>query len=223
MHKVLIAGGSGMVGQLILLNALRDEGVSEVVSLVRRKSDLKHEKLTEIVVSDFKSYLANEEQFKGVGIAFFCIGVYTGAVPDDKFKEITVDYAVGFAKMLQQNSSDARLCFLSGAGADRKEKSRMSFAKYKGMAENQIASMNLGGFHSFRPGYIYPVTQRSEPNFTYKITRFLYPVIRLFGKNTSIKSTELAKAMFGIGLAGYDQEILENRDIRAWLTIKNQE
>ena len=217
MHKILIAGASGMIGQLIQSQCLDAENVSEVVSLVRRKTKISHVKLTEIVVNDFKSYYGLDESFQKINTAFFCIGVYTGAVPDEKFKEITLDYAVGFANMLKINSASARLCFLSGGGADRKEKSRMSFAKYKGMAENQIAALQLGGFHTFRPGYIYPVTPRDEPNFSYKISRFLYPLIMLFGKSASIRSTELAEAMVGIGLYGYDKEILENREILTWL------
>ena len=80
------------------------------------------------------------------------------------------------------------------------------------MAENGISGLNLN-FYTFRPGYIYPVTARKEPNFMYSISRALYPVIRLFGSNASIKSTELAEAMFKVGLGGTENEILENKDI----------
>ncbi len=41
----------------------------------------------------------------------------------------------------------------------------------------------------------------------------LAPLMKLVGKNTSIKSTDLAKSMFRVGLHGSDQEILENSDI----------
>jgi hypothetical protein len=80
------------------------------------------------------------------------------------------------------------------------------------MAENEIAAMNLK-FHSFRPGYIFPVEKRKEPNVGYKIMRALYPVIKLLGNKYSITSTELASAMFNIGLNGSDQQILENQAI----------
>ncbi len=123
-----------------------------------------------------------------------------------------MDYALEFAATLKAESPDARLCFFKGAGADRSEKSRASFAKYKGMAENKISSLGLE-FHSFRHGYIYPVTPRKEPNLMYKITRFFYPLIRMVGSNTSIKSKELARAMFTVGLNGTDQEVLENKTI----------
>jgi len=68
-------------------------------------------------------------------------------------------------------------------------------------------------FYSFRPGYIYPVVKRKEPNMMYSVSRGLYPLIRMFGKNTSIKSAELGKAMCKVGLNGYGKSILENKDI----------
>ncbi|MEM7574702.1 MAG: NAD(P)H-binding protein [Bacteroidota bacterium] len=213
--KAIIAGSTGMVGSLVLANCLASEEIDEVVTLMRRPNAIPvGQAVKEVVVTDFTDYSSQAEHFQNVGIAFFCIGVYTGQVKDDQFKVITVDYAVAFAKALQQHSPDARLCLLSGAGADRTEKSRVSFARYKGMAENQLAQLGLE-FYSFRPGYIYPVSPRKEPNLMYRVSRWMYPLIRLFGKNASIKSTELAQGMFQVGLQGAEQEVLENRDILA--------
>jgi len=84
---------------------------------------------------------------------------------------------------------------------------------YKGIIENRLSKMGFKAFHALRPGYIYPVTPRKEPNFTYRISRFLYPLIKLFGSNSSIQSTELAASMFKIGLSGSDKEIFENKYI----------
>ncbi|MEM1219449.1 MAG: NAD(P)H-binding protein [Bacteroidota bacterium] len=214
--KVIIAGSTGMIGQLILDSCLRSDKVTEVVSLVRKPTGRDVDKLSEIVIQDFGDYSTHAALFQGVNQAFFCIGVYTGQVPDELFKTITVDYAVEFAKALKNNSPQGTLCLLSGAGADRTEKSRTAFARYKGMAENQIHDLGLD-FYTFRPGYIYPVTPRKEPNALYRISRALYPVIRMFGENSSIKSTELAAAMVKVAQKGADQEILENQDILAQL------
>jgi len=212
MKNILIAGASGMVGELILKECLSSDQITKVTSLVRRRSNHNHPKLKEIVIDDFTDYANHQTLFEQVDATFFCIGVYTGQVPDDQFKVITVDYAVAFAKALEHSSPGAKFCLLSGAGADRTEKSRTSFAKYKGMSENRIAAMNLS-FYSFRPAYIYPVVPRQEPNLMYRVTRTLYPIIKLMGKNASIKSTDLAHAMFTVGMSGTDQEILENKDI----------
>ncbi len=210
--KVIITGASGMIGSLVLEHCLNSDEISSVTSLVRNQSGSQHPKLKEIIIKDFKDYSQHAELFSNIDIAFFCIGVYTGQVSDDLFKEITVDYAVEFAKAVHSQNPNARYCMLSGAGADRSEKSRTAFARYKGMAENQIANLGLQ-FHSFRPGYIYPVTPRKEPSVMYRIMRFMYPVIRLMGSSSSVKSTELAEAMYYAGLSSIEKEILENRDI----------
>jgi uncharacterized protein YbjT (DUF2867 family) len=154
---------------------------------------------------------------EGQDVALFSLGAYTGAVPDDEFRKITVDYTVAFAEALFRRSPHATFCLLSGAGADRTEKSRISFARFKGMAENALLAMGFPRVHIFRPGYIYPVQPRSEPNFTYRIFRRVYPAIRPLFPNIGISSEDLAKAMLRAGLAGtpdHDSPILENRDIR---------
>ncbi len=212
MKNVIIAGATGMVGSLILEKCLASDEVAQVVSMVRKKSSVDHPKLKNVIVTNFTDYSDHADMFKNIDAAYFCIGVYTGQVPDEAFREITVDYAVAFAEALKTNSPNANLCLLSGSGADRTEKSRTAFARYKGIAENKISAMDLP-FYTFRPGYIYPVTPRKEPNFMYSLSRTLYPLIKLMGKNASIKSTELATAMFNVGMNGGEQEIFENRDI----------
>lgn len=211
--KILIAGASGMIGFLILKEALKNNDVASVICLVRRPLNISHQKLIEIQVTDFKNYSSVAQAFRGLNAAYFCIGVYSGNVLNDVLREVTVDYAIAFAKMLKDNSPEATLCLLSGAGADQTGKSRIPFARYKGIAEAEINKLNLN-FYTFRPGYIYPVTPRKEPNWGYKLLRLIYPLIKLFGKKYSIKSTDLAESMFQVGLNGFPKKILENIDMQ---------
>ncbi len=213
MKKVLIAGATGMIGKLITEMCLESEEIYHVTTLVRKETASTNTKLKEVVVADMLDLSSVAYEFKNIDIAFFCIGAYTGKVNDDQFAKITVDMPVAFAKALKSNSSQATLCLLSGQGADREEKSKMAFAKYKGMAENQLSNIGLKAFYTFRPAYIYPVTKRKEPNFIYTLSRLLYPIIKLFGKNGSVKSTELASAMFSVGLNSYEKEVIENHEI----------
>ncbi len=213
MKKVILTGATGMIGKYILQHCLKSKDIQEVISITRRNSGIVHEKLTEVKPSSFLDYTGLEDHFKNISSAYFCIGVYTGAVPDAQFKEITVDYTIAFADQLKRHSPQANFCFLSGAGADQSEKSRTSFARYKGMAENHLIGLNFGQLHIFRPGYIYPVENRKEPNMVYRLSRSLYPVIKLMGNKYSIKSTELSAAMFKTGMKAADKRILENQDI----------
>ncbi len=217
MKKILITGASGMIGGLILQHALQDDNVGDIIIFGRKLIRVDDPRVTEIVPKDFSNYENQGDAFSNVDAAFFCLGVYTGAVSNELFKTITVDYTTAFANKLKGKSPHATFVFLSGAGADLTEKSRVSFAKYKGIAENHLLRLQFNNLFIFRPGYIYPVQKRKEPNFFYRLYRFLYPVIKLLGTNASIKSTELAEAMYASMTIPANRDILENRDILLYL------
>lgn len=212
--NVIITGATGMVGSIVLRRCLAEQSIKQVTSLVRNPSEERHPKLKEVVIDDFCDYSSYDELFKDQNIAYFCLGVYSGAVPAKDFEEITVNYTKEFAKALKQGSSKAAFCFLSGAGADSKEKSKIMFARIKGVAENFLLSLGFGAVHVFRPGYIYPVKKRKEPSFSYVISRKLYPLLKVLAPSFVISSEELAKAIFYVGFNGGEKDIYENVDIK---------
>jgi uncharacterized protein YbjT (DUF2867 family) len=211
--KALIAGASGMIGGIALKELLSRQDVQEVIALVRRPLHLTHPKLKQVQHEEFSHLEAIETEFNGVDIAFFCIGVYTGSVPNPVFKEITVDQPVAFGEILKAQSPEASLCFLSGQGADNTEKSKVNFARYKGRAENRLMEMDFKRLHIFRPAYIYPVEKRPAPNMMYRISRILYPLLK--GILPNVTSVQLARAMVQAAISGAPKTILENQDIKA--------
>jgi nucleoside-diphosphate-sugar epimerase len=215
--RVIIAGSSGMIGSLILSQCLAREDVSQVTILVRRASGISHPRLVEVIHNDFLDYKPVEAFFRNQDVCFFCIGVYTGQVPADEFTRITVDYTKAFGDMLKRQSPRASFCFLSGQGADAKEKSRILFAREKGKAENYLLNLKFPAAYIFRPGYIYPVTPRHEPNISYRIFRVLYKYVFAFVlPAVGVSSEQLAKAMVNTGLNGGDRVIYENAAIRKY-------
>lgn len=212
--KILITGSTGMVGGKILQLCLSSEEVSEIISIVRKPTNSKHEKYKEVVVKDFLNYEGQSSLFTEIDIVFYCLGAYTGTLPAEKFRMVNVDYPLNLAKAVHSKSPNAVFCLLSGQGADRSEKSAMQFARDKGAIENALSNLNFKAFYAFRPGYIYPSTKRKEPNFFYVLSRYIYPFIKLLGKNLSITDQQLANVMFTIGLNGHPKEILENKDMR---------
>lgn len=203
-----------MIGSLVLQNCLASDQIKQVVTINRRKSGVSHSKLTEVIHQDYLDYTAIENHFKSVDIAYYCMGVYTGQVSRDEFRKITYSYTVAFTDMLKKHSPEATICFLSGQGADRSEKSRLMFAKDKGAAENYLIALNFPQTFIFRPAYIYPVTPRKEPNVSYRIMRSIYPIFKALYPNGVVTSIDLANAMFKTGLQGGDKVILENKDIK---------
>jgi uncharacterized protein YbjT (DUF2867 family) len=154
----------------------------------------------------------------GQDAAVFCVGAYTGAVPDAELHKITVDYSVEFARVLRGSSRDAAFSFLSGSGADPTGQSRMAFARYKGEAENVLLASGFLRLYIFRPAYIYPVEPRKEPNLSYRLMRRIYPVFRALFPNQVIRADDLARAMVDVVTAGTGaapSQVFENRDIRS--------
>jgi len=220
VKNVVITGATGMVGNLILHKCLSRPDVESVSIIVRKPTGLKQPKLIEIIHSDFSNYAEIEANLKNQDVAFYCIGVYTGQVPEEEFSRITIDYTKAFAEILKKNSPKCTFCFLSGQGADSSGKSSIMFARDKGIAENILISLNFPQTYSFRPGYIYPVAKRKEPNLLYKIMRVLYkPFLRFLFPNNVITSEQLTDAMVEVGIQGSNKSIFENRDIKIFNKI----
>ena len=217
-NRLVIVGASGMVGGYALRYALDNPGVGTVTSISRRGLGLSHPKLREVLHQDFADCSALREVLSGQDAAVFCLGAYTGAVPDAEFRKITVDYPVEFARVLRGSSPAASFSFLSGKGADPTGRSRLAFARYKGEAEKALLAAGFPRLYIFRPAYIYPVKPRKEPNLSYRILRAIYPVFRTLFPNQVIPADDLARAMVDVLVRKTDERVgvvLENRDIRA--------
>jgi len=214
LKNVIITGGTGMIGRLVLETCLSREDVKKVTAINRKSLGINHPKLVERIHNDFLDYSAIEQHLEDQHVCFYCIGVYTGQVPAGEFKKITVDYTLAFAKTLRKHNDALDFCFLSGQGADSTEKSRILFAREKGIAENLLLKQGFSHTYIFRPGYIYPVTARKEPNFAYTFMRWLYKPLAAIYPNIGVSSVKLAHKMVHTGLEGGNKTIYENRDIR---------
>jgi len=219
--RIVIVGATGMVGGYALRYALEHPAVASVTAIGRRKLGISHPKLKEVVHRDFADCSALAEPLSGQDAAVYCIGAYTGAVPDAVLRKITVDYTIEFARVLRGGSPDAAFSFLSGGGADPTGRSRIAYARYKGEAEKALLAVGFPCAYIFRPAYIYPVEPRKEPNFSYRLLRGIYPVFRVLFPNQVIRADDLARAMVDVtvrGRGGYGGVVLENRDIRAMVS-----
>jgi uncharacterized protein YbjT (DUF2867 family) len=216
--RIAIVGATGMVGGYALRYALQHPAISRVTAIGRSKLAISHPKLREVIHREFADCSALAEPLAGQDAAVYCIGAYTGAVPDAVLRQITVDYTIEFARVLHGSSPDAAFSFLSGSGADPTGRSRMPFARYKGEAEKALLAAAFPSVYIFRPAYIYPVEPRKQPNFSYRLLRGLYPVFRMLFPNQVIRADDLAHAMVDVAVRGRGEHggvVLENRAIRA--------
>jgi uncharacterized protein YbjT (DUF2867 family) len=161
-QKIVIVGASGMVGRYALRYALDHPAVERVAAIGRRTLGISHPKLMDVLHRDFADCSALKDALSGQDAAVFCLGAYTGAVPDAELHKITVDYTIEFARVLRGSSPDAAFSFLSGNGADPTGRSRRPFARYKGEAEKALLAAGFPRVCIFRHAYIYPVEPRNE-------------------------------------------------------------
>ena len=217
--RLVIVGGTGMVGGYALRYALDNSGVKSVTSIGRKKLGITHPKLKEILHQDFADCSALTDALSGQDAAVYCLGTYTGLVSDAELRAITTDYTIEFARVLRLSSPDAAFSFLSGNGADPTGRSRLAFARYKGEAEKALLASGFPRVYLFRPAYIYPVQPRKEPTFGYRLLRAVYPMFRLLFPNQVIRADDLGWAMVDVVLRQTQERqslVFENRDIRPW-------
>jgi uncharacterized protein YbjT (DUF2867 family) len=215
--RLVIVGATGMVGGYALRYGLDHPAVGRVTVIGRKPTGLAHPRLNEVLHQDFADCSALAGALSDQDGAIFCLGAYTGAVPDAELRRITVDYTIEFARVLRASSPHARFAFLSGSGADPTGRSRMAFARYKGEAEQALAADGFPHVYMFRPAYIYPVQPRKEPNINYRLLRAIYPAFRVLFPNQVIRADDLARVMVDAAVHGVGNDdhtvVLENRAI----------
>src|SRR5271170_3254300 len=95
--KIVLFGGTGMVGQGVLRECLRDPEVTEVVAVMRSATEQQHAKLHEIVHGDFTDF--SGLQLDG-DACFWCLGVTSTGKSEAEYSRITHDYTMAAAKVL---------------------------------------------------------------------------------------------------------------------------
>ncbi len=215
--RLVIVGADRDGRGYALRYALDHPAIAAVTAIGRRKLGISHPNLKEVVHPDFADCSALAGALTGQDAAVFCLGAYTGAVPDEQLRKVTVDCTVEFARVVRAASPAAAFSFLSGSGADQTGRSRLAFARYKGEAEKALLAAGFPRVYIFRPAYIYPVEPRREPNFSYRLLRAIYPAFRLLFPNQVIRADDLGRAMVDVVVArtADSEAIFENRDIRA--------
>ena len=211
--KVLVTGGTGLVGNATLRQALEHPDISWVVSLGRQRTKLDNPKLTEVVVEDFLDLAPVQRHLQGIGLCLYCRAAYSNRLDRAAYERITVGYLDMLIRALEVASPRAAFCLLSAKGARRDGKSWMRAFNVKGRAEQRLMAARFPRKYFFRPAYIHPTRPRAHPVFYDPLMK---PVFRLF-PSIGLESADLARVMVETGLNDPRQEtVFENRDLRAF-------
>jgi uncharacterized protein YbjT (DUF2867 family) len=216
--KVLIFGATGMVGQGVLLECLRDPDVAQVVTIGRTASGAQHGKLSEIIHSDMTNYAGIEPQLAGFDACFFCLGVSSSGMSEADYTRVTYDITLAAAETLSRVNPGMTFIYVSGTGTDASEKDRTMWARVKGRTENALLKLPLSAY-MFRPGFIQPMDGIQSKTPSYRVFYILLgpfmPLLRWALPNQILTTRDIGHAMLAVAKHGYDKRILETMDIRA--------
>lgn len=210
--KIILTGATGMVGEGVLLECLQNNEVSEVLSISRKYCGIQHSKLKELLVPDFTKLQNFENDIKGYDACFYCAGISSVGMSEEKYHYITVDTTIAFAKALLQASPNIVFCFISGRSTDITEQGKTMWARVKGKAENALKEMLFRSEYNFRPAGMVPFSEQKNVKASYK---FIVKLIRLFAPASVLTLSEVGKAMINAVKQTYHQNTLEVKDIKA--------
>jgi len=213
--RAILFGATGMVGEGVLHEALKDDDVESILVVGRRPCGVIHPRLTELIHKDFFDYSTVEDRLRGYNACFFCLGVSSVGMAEGEYTRLTHDLTMQAAHTLAKLNPTMSFCYVSGAGTDGTEKGRSMWARVKGKTENDLAKLPFKAVYLFRPGYIKPTRGLKNTILFAKILEPLYPFLRLFLSKYVCTLEEVGLAMLRVVKEGYRQRILECRDISA--------
>lgn len=211
--KTIITGATGMVGEGVLHECLQDEQIVEVLVINRRPCGVTHEKLKEIIVPNFFDISAFATQLAGYNACFFCLGVTSLGKQEPEYYHFTYELTMGVANVLCDLNPGMSFCYVSGASTDSSEIGKIMWARVKGKTENDLMRLPFKQVYNFRPGYMHPTKGLKNVNKYYKYISWLYPLLKKIFPNKVSTLKELALAMINVVKYGYDDKIIEVKDI----------
>jgi uncharacterized protein YbjT (DUF2867 family) len=211
--KVIITGATGMVGEGVLTTCLTHPEVEKILVINRRSCGVTHPKLSEILHADFFNLTPVADQLKGYNACFFCLGVSSVGLKEEKYYSLTYTLTMNFAELLAGQNPGMTFCYISGAGTDSTEKGRINWARIKGKTENDLMKLPFKRVFACRPGFMLPSREAKIIPAYFGIFRYLYPVLRsLFPKYVSTL-IEVGQAMINSVIYGYEKPVLEVKDL----------
>src|SRR5205814_5125987 len=118
--RVILFGATGMVGQGVLRECLRDDGIERVLSIGRSSSGVTHPKLCDLIRADLFDFSGADAELQGYDACFFCLGVSSAGMNEADYTHLTYDLTLGWARTLARSNPAMTFIYVSGAGTGGK-------------------------------------------------------------------------------------------------------
>jgi uncharacterized protein YbjT (DUF2867 family) len=211
-----IIGGTGLIGQELLLHLLKSDKYIKVYLLHYKRPTINHAKLEFVEV--------NFDDFSSLGIdrkideAFCAIGTTlkkAGSI--DKFRKIDVEYPLSFARWFKKQGGNS---FSVVSAITSNSEASSYYNKAKGEMEDDLRELNFAKLFIYQPSILFG--HRDESRFLetlgIKLMSFLSPLMRGKLKDyRGIEACQVALAMFHENQNSNDGEhVLKWEEMSKW-------
>ena len=217
--RVILFGATGMVGQGVLRECLLDPGIESVLVVGRSTTGQRHAKLREIVHDNFLDFSAIESELSGFDACFFCLGVSSVGMNEERDRHLTYDITMAAAATLARLNPGMVFIYVTGRGTDSTEQGRLMWARVKGKTENDLLKLPFKAAYMFRPAGIQPLHGiKSKTAWVQGIYVAAAPLLSLLNRVAPKYMTtteQVGRAMIRVARDGYPKPVLESEDINA--------
>jgi len=215
--KVILFGATGMVGQGVLRECLLDAGVERVLAVGRSPTGQAHAKLREVMHDNFFDFSALESQLTGYDACFFCLGVSSIGMDEERYRHLTYDITMAAARTLAKLNPGMVFIYVSGRRTDSTERGGMMWARVKGKTENDLLKLPFKAAYMFRPAGIQPLhgikSRTAWVQAAYSVTAPLLTLLNKLAPAYMTTTEQVGRAMIKVAREGYPKPVLESEDI----------
>jgi uncharacterized protein YbjT (DUF2867 family) len=217
--KVILFGATGMVGQGCLRECLIDPEVETVLAVGRSPTGVQHAKLREILHDNFLDFSAIESQLAGYDACFFCLGVSSVGMSEERYRHLTYDLTLAAATPLAKLNPGMVFVYVTGQGTDSTEQGRLMWARIKGKTENDLLKLPFKAAYMFRPAGIQPLhgvkSRTAWVQAIYVVASPLLTWLNRAAPKYMTTTEQVGRAMIKVARDGYPKPVLESEDINA--------
>ena len=156
--KVILFGATGMVGQGVLRECLRDARVERVLAIGRTPSG-QHPPEAPRSSRTPTSWTSPPWRRSSPGStpASSAWASPRRACPRQAYRRVTYDCTLAAAEVWRGSIPGMTFLYVSGPGTDSTEQGRTMWARVKGQTENALLRLPFKAVYMFRPGFIQPL------------------------------------------------------------------
>jgi hypothetical protein len=190
-----------------------------VLAVGRSPIGQQHPKLREIVHDDFLDYSDIESQLAGYDACFFCLGVSSVGMAEERYRHLTHDITLAAATTLAKLNPQMVFIYVTGRGTDSTEQGPLMWARVKGKTENDLLKLPFRAAYMFRPAGIQPLhgirSKTAWYQAAYVVAAPLLTLLNRIAPKYVTTTEQVGRAMIKVARDGYPKPVLESEDISA--------